>query len=135
MTNRLWASLILLVCLTAAPAWAAEGQAAAPAPLSGSLVTYQGNRLEVVRFKNLLPAYTFRYHGVIQTLPLEKIKSLAIKSGGVLLERRDGVTIQVTGSLVISATPALEFVFKDTISGGEMDGQLDPVLISQIVFK
>ncbi len=132
-----WACLLLLACLTAlpAPARAAEGKGPAADQLSGYVVTYQGHRLDVVRFKNLLPAYTFRYQGVIQSLPMEKIKSLAIKSGGILLERRDGVTIKVTGSLVLSATPALEFVFKDTLSGGEMEGQLDPMLVSLVVFN
>lgn len=66
--------------------------------------------------KNLLPEYTFRYQGVIQSLPINRIKSLAIKSGGVLLERRDGVSINVADSLVISAGPALEFVFLRTAS-------------------
>jgi hypothetical protein len=134
-TKRLWAYLILLACLTAAPALAATGQPAAAGQMSGYLVTYQGNRLEVVRFNNLLPDYTFRYQGVIQTLPLNKIKSLAIKGGGVLLERRDGVTIKVTGSMAISATTSLDFVFKDAFGAEEQEGHLDPMLVSLIVFN
>jgi hypothetical protein len=135
MTKRFWACLILLACLIAAQAWGAEDKTAASDQLGGYLVTYQGNKLEVVRFNNLLPAYTFRYQGVIQTLPMGSVKSLTIKSGGVLLERRDGITIKVTGSLVISATPSLDFIFKDTLGGGEREGHLDPMLVSQIVFN
>jgi hypothetical protein len=135
MTKRLWACLTLLACLLAAPVLAADSVPPAIDKLGGYLVTYEGNRLEIVRFKNLLPEYTFRYNGVIQTLPMTKIKSLSIKGGGVLLEKRDGVTIKVTSSLVICSTPAVEFVFKDPMVGGEQEGRLDPLLVSLIVFN
>jgi hypothetical protein len=134
-TKRLWACLTLLACLFAAPALAAEGAPPTIDKLGGYLVTYEGNRLEIVRFKNLLPEYTFRYNGVIQTLPMTKIKSLSIRGGGVLLEKRDGVTYKVASSLVISSTPAVEFIFKDTVSGGEQEGRLDPLLVSLIIFN
>lgn len=137
MTTRLTTLLALILCLAAAvAAWASQGAPAAETGQpSGLLVTYQGNKIEVLRFKNLLPNYIFRYQGVIQAMPLDQIKSLAIKGGSVILERRDGTTLKVTGNLVISSTPALEFVFKDPLSGKEAEGQLDPILINRVLFN
>lgn len=136
MKTRLTTLLALILCLAAAvAASASQGAPAEAGQPSGHLVTYQGNKVEVLRFKNLLPNYVFRYQGVIQAMPLDQIKSLAIKGGSVILERRDGTTLKVTGNLVISSTPALEFVFKDSLSGKEAEGQLDPILINLVMFN
>ncbi|MBI5523060.1 MAG: hypothetical protein HY910_10555 [Desulfarculus sp.] len=136
MKTRLTTLLALLLCLAAAvAASASQGTPAEAGQPSGHLVTYQGNKIEVLRFKNLLPNYIFRYQGVIQAMPMDQIKSLAIKGGAVIMERRDGTTLKVTGNLVISSTPTLEFVFKDTLSGKEAEGQLDPILINLVMFN
>jgi len=135
-TMRFLALLTLLGGLAlAAPALGADGDASQTGQPSGTLVTYQGHKLQVLRFKNLLPAYTFQYQGVIQSLPMKQIKSLSIKGGGILVEKRDGVTLRVVGSLIISSSPALEFVFKDTLGGGEQEGRLDPILVSRVEFN
>lgn len=133
--TRVSACLTLFCCLAVAlTASAAQDAPAGALPVSGHLVTYQGNKIEVVRFKNLLPNYIFRYQGVIQAMPLDQIKSLAIKGGAVIMERRDGTTLKVTGNLVISSTTSLEFVFKDSITGREAEGQMDSILINLVVF-
>jgi len=136
MFKRNLALLALLCCLAAAvPAPATEGAAPSANQYSGYLVTYQGHKIEVLRFKNLLPNYIFRYQSVIQSLPLEQIKSLTIKSGGIILEKREGVTLKVVGNLVISSGPALEFIFKDPVTGKDTEGQMDPILVNLVVFN
>lgn len=136
MIMRLTALLALICCLAAAfAAQAADGAPSVAGQPSGHLVTYQGNKIEVLRFKNLLPSYIFRYQGVIQAMPMDQIKSLAIKGGAIIMERRDGTTLKVTGNLVISSTPALEFVFKDSLTGKDTEGQMDPILINLVVFN